>query len=246
MTVSNNFYDDQADQSVPKRILFYVFSRTDSWVDPKGSCEADRQSEVFSINETNISATEQELPSFMSDWQFFSLNIPTSENRRFFANLTVRDDVISSLPDVFQLNGQNHVSARAREALEALGHGDQNFAPVRVMGKKNRSHVRDDLFVMIPRKLFYHELGETCEIPDIDFSADAFRTPLCKIQNKPQITEFLNGHGFWCLLPRVDKLFICPEVFVRLREAGISGLDEKKNPYWTVYEGQETVGHVYG
>ncbi|MEM8792651.1 MAG: hypothetical protein AAGE80_13610 [Pseudomonadota bacterium] len=231
---------------VDRQMLFYMFSRFDSWVDPEFSYKKVSETEIFSPNASKIQCRPLKVPDWDLDWKMYDLVVPESESNRFFSEVEIAEGLLAQTPDVFPLGRDLYMSERAREALTLLGSGDQNFIPTKVSKTGPSGKSRSDLYIVIPRIVFYSDSEEHEDIfPDIDFHPSAFRTQLHQMQTETELTQFLGQLGMWCLIPLYSEPFFSPQLFQKLSQSGITGLDEETSDLHLRYNGAETIGHVY-
>lgn len=232
-----------ADEDIP---VFFVFSRSDAWVDPDMTCQLIANPIPFDVNEDGVSFEEIQCPDFMTNWRRFEMSIDLAKQSSFFSDLLVSDDVYSGLPDLFRLNRWVHITPRTRETLIDLGCKSANYIPVQISPQSNPTS-GSIFYVMITGTFFHHtRLDEHGDEPNIDFDYLVFRTPLTEIQEDERITNYLSKERIWSLFPSFEKPFFSAELFGALKLAGLSGIEEKRSKLSLVYEGQEAIGHVFG
>ena len=136
------------------------------------------------------------------------------------------------------------VSERAKEIIESHDIGHSRFVPLRVFERPNMQSLD---------RLWYHwVLTRSYRLKRETFSqAKRLRTNSSfdmdiawELSNNIAFRQHISTIPFWTRLGVKGKIALCKEIFIDLKNAGLTGLNEIRSESVIGREPHETVGHL--
>jgi hypothetical protein len=249
--------DDYSDAVLRERIAFYVVAYDDEYTKVRQICGGrDPTGTSYFMGKANVPSgvvplVEHPLPPAMEGWRHWTLDLTQEERDRAGVDytLTVEKELICLIPD-FWCNGswtQPIVSTKVREVIEVTAPGAAQFFPVRVMDTTGGHRWEVERYALWARHLLDAQ-GETLKRPDANFaSSNMHINPFWRgLSENREVAAFCENFGLFGHLRLLRSIVFTTSVFQALRDAGVTGLDERPLDWRQGRNNKsEVIGHVF-
>ncbi len=189
-----------------------------------------------------------EMPSEFPNWRHEILTLTPEEFGPFHTDVTIRDDRIEWLPDIFR-GSHWTVSERFKSVIEEIDPGWHYFFPVRILSESTKQTLRNDYFCWVPRRRFTYwpleEHGPDAEIYPNLMNPALRADSLYVLTTDEPTREFFRSIPVWGVGLSLDHVVYSAATFRQLKSSGCTGLVEHLDGAETLENPMATIGCVY-
>lgn len=186
---------------------------------------------------------EQALPEELNEWSYLILEVDLPMLKRgHLSDITIADVGTDYLTDVSKGFPIPVVSEKAKKIIEGFDPDYSKFVPMKLTGRPSgMPHGGPWYHWFVQRRLMFkpNEIVPASR----KMSTDNYISPAIQweLVHNNSLREMVSGFPFWCRGSNSNTVMMRRDVFLVLKQAKVTGLNEDVGRFW---EPEETIGHL--